>query len=168
MKTGYPIVYRCTQAEFNAGLPLDAGGGFVEIIDNNGQPAGPMYLTGAVGSPPVLINSLTFRNASVPITAFSVVYDIDGVTCGLASSNSPSTAEQILGMAINSALTGEGVQIISQGTYRGNTGFTAGPLFLGIAGNITHGPATSGVHVQIGNTISATVSDISIGVRVYL
>jgi hypothetical protein len=168
MHTGYPIVYRVTQAEFNAGLPVDAGGGFVEIVDANGQPTGPMYLTGAAGSIPVLINSTFFRTAAVPIGAFNIVYDIDGLTCGLASSNSPSTAEQILGMAINTASPGQPVQIIRQGVYLGNTGFTPGLLFLGIAGNITHGPATSGVHVQVGNTISSTVSDINIGVVIYL
>ena len=168
MHTGFPIVYRMTMAQFNAGLPIDAGGGFIEIVDANGQPTGAMYLTGAAGSAPVLINSFTFRTAGESIGAFNIVYDVDGVHCMLASSSDPTHAEQILGMAINTAGTGTIVQIISQGVYTGNTGFTPGPLFLGIAGNVTHGPATSGVSVQVGNTVTSTCSDIKIQRPIYL
>lgn len=170
MLTGYSVVYRMTAAELAAGAGTGLAGGFIEIVDASGTPTGLVYVTGAVGDVPVVIGggSEVFRTAAESITAFSVVYDVDGVHCRNASSSDPSTIQQVLGISINAANIGEQVAIIRSGVYTGNTGFTAGLLFLGIAGNITHGPATSGVSLQVGNAISATVSDITIGTPVIL
>lgn len=170
MLTGYSVVYRMTAAELAAGAGTDLTGGFIEIVDASGTPTGLVYVTGAVGSIPVVIGggTETYREAAESITAFSVVYDVDGVHCRNASSSDPTTIQQVLGVSINAANVGEQVAIIRSGVYTGNTGFTAGLLFLGIAGNITHGPATTGVHLQVGNAISATVSDINVGFPIVL
>jgi hypothetical protein len=168
MDTGYPIVHRMTQAEFNVDNGMHVQGGFIEIVGANGIPTGPVYLAGAPGAPAQLVSVFASRLAGENISAFNVVYDVDGVSCRLASSDAPSNAEKILGLAINTATTGNLVGIIRSGVYAGNTGFTPGMLFLGINGNVTHGPATSGVHVQVGNTISSTVSDIDIKTPIYL
>jgi hypothetical protein len=168
MDTGYPIVHRMTQAEFNVDAGRSVSGGFIEIVGTDGVPTGPMYMAGVLGAPAQLLSDYAVRNAGEAIDAFNVVYDVDGAVCRLASSNSPSTAEQVLGLAINAATTGQLVQIVREGTYFGYTGFSGGPLYLGLNGVVTHSPATSGVHLQVGNAISYTVSDIDVKTPIYL
>jgi hypothetical protein len=168
MDTGYPIVHRMTQAEFNVDSGRSIQGGFIEIVGPDGTPLGPMYISGAQGAPAQLIAEFADRIAGEAIDAFNVVYGVDGVHVRLASSNNPSVAEQILGLSINSATTGQRVQIIRSGVYSGYTGFSGGVLFLGLNGVVTHTPATSGVHVQVGNAIDYYTSDIDIKTPIYL
>jgi hypothetical protein len=168
MDAGYLVVYRMTQTEFNAGAGLSLTGGFIEIVGTDGIPTGPMYTTGVAGAAPQAIGSYTVRSAGEAIDAFNVVYDVDGVVCRIASSSSPSTAEQILGLALNAAAPGQLAQIIRDGVYSGYTGFSGGTLFLGLNGVVTHTPATTGVHVQVGNAINTMVSDIDVKTPIYL
>jgi hypothetical protein len=168
MDTGYSIVHRMTQAEFNVDNGQSVEGGFIEIVGADGVPTGPVYVAGATGAPAQILGEFASRLAGEAISAFNIVYDVDGTTCRLASSNNPSVAEQILGLAINAAAPGQLVQIIREGVYKGYTGFSGGVLFLGLNGVVTHTPATSGVHVQVGNAIDYYTSDIDIKTPIYL
>jgi hypothetical protein len=168
MSAGYPIVYRLTQAEFDAGDAVGLTGGFVEIVDANGLPTGAMYLTGVSGTIPTVLNVYAFRNAGASIGSFNVVYDVDGVSCRCASSDDPSTVEQVLGLSVNTATSGQLVQIIRTGVYAGYTGLSGGAIYLGLHGVVTHTPATSGVHLQVGNAINDMVSDIDVKTPIYL
>lgn len=168
MMTGFSVVYRMTAAEFAAGTGNALAGGFIEIVDANGLPTGVVYVTGVAGSQPIVVGSGSVaRLAGTSIDAFNVLYDVDGVHALKASANSPSTAEQVLGLSLNAATTGQTVIIIRTGVFAGYTGFSGGPLFLGINGVVTHTPATSGVHLQVGNAIDINTSDIDIKTPIY-
>ena len=55
-QTGYPIIYRMTQAELDAGNGTALSGGFIEIIDATTlQPTGNIYSTGPAATAPVQI-----------------------------------------------------------------------------------------------------------------
>jgi hypothetical protein len=168
MDTGYSIVHRMTQAEFNVDNGQSVEGGFIEIVGTDGVPTGPMYISGVAGAPAQALGDFATRIAGEAIDAFNVVYGVDGVHVRRAASNNPSVAEQILGLAINAAAPGQLVQIIREGVYQGYTGFSGGVLFLGLNGVVTHTPATSGVHVQVGNAIDYYTSDIDIKTPIYL
>ena len=168
MDTGYPIVHRMTLAQFNAGAAIPLHGGFIELVDANGIPTGPMYVTGPAGSAPEPITGGTYRLAGEALDPFNVVYDVDGATCRRASSSSTSTVEQVLGVTTSAATTGQVVQILRTGVYQGYTGFSGGLLFLGLNGVVTHTPATSGVILQVGNAINTTVSDFDVKTPIYL
>lgn len=68
MKAGYPIVYRLTQAEIDAGVATPLTGGFVEVIDANGSPTGTVYQTGPAGQA-----AQTLATATTVSTAVSTV-----------------------------------------------------------------------------------------------
>jgi hypothetical protein len=157
-----------TAAEFAAGAGLTVRGGFIELVDANGQPTGVIYAAGPAGTQPTPIVSGEYRLAGEAIDPFNVVYDVDGVTCRLASSATTSTVEQVLGVSTHAATTGQTVQILRSGVFQGYTGFSGGLLFLGLAGVVTHTPATSGVHLQIGNAINDHLSDFDIKTPIYL
>jgi hypothetical protein len=168
MRVGYSPVHRMTAAEFASGVGSTVVGGFIEIVDANGQSTGVMYLVGPAGTVPTPIVSGEYRLAGEAIDSFNVVYDVDGTTCRLASSNSPSTVEQVLGLSMNAATAGQIVQILRSGVYQGYTGFSGGLLFLGLNGVVAHAPATSGVSLQVGNAINDHLSDFDIKTPVYL
>lgn len=59
MKTGYPIVYRLTQADIDAGKANNIVGARLEIIDSNNQPTGTVYESGGLGVSPIEVVSST-------------------------------------------------------------------------------------------------------------
>lgn len=68
-KEGFNIVYRLTQIEVNQGDALNLSGGVIEIIDNNGQPTGVIYVTGADGvAPQTIATSQSVASAIATVT----------------------------------------------------------------------------------------------------
>lgn len=66
MRSGFPIVYRLTQAQIDNGDANSIAGGLIDVIDANLQPTGKMYLVGAAGVPPqVIVTSEIIADAIV-------------------------------------------------------------------------------------------------------
>lgn len=64
MKSGYPICFRMTQAQVDAGDADSIAGSRIEIIDASSQPTGTIYESGPLGSAPTLILSASGALAS--------------------------------------------------------------------------------------------------------
>ena len=152
MLTGYSVVYRMTQTEFNAGAGLAVVGGFIEIVDTNGTPTGPVYLTGVSGSAPQLLGGASGRTriATQHIAQWSAVYDTDGIHCSPADNTSITTCGTLVGIAGNTVDTGGIVQVITDGDIVGYAGLGVGPAFLSTSGSLTSTPPTSGVSLKLG------------------
>jgi|WetSurMetagenome_2_1015567.scaffolds.fasta_scaffold13325_5 hypothetical protein len=164
MRVGYPVVYRITQAELDAGGAIPVSGGFVEIVDGNGAPTGAVYVTGAGGTTPVAIGTsfVSFRTAYQGIQSHRVVYDLDGVRADLADPTDIAKCLTILGVTDIAATMGSVMKITAKGEISSYPGLNSGPIYLGAGGVITQAIPTSGVLVKLGYVISSTKIIISI------
>jgi hypothetical protein len=158
MKSGFAIVHRITQTEFDIDLGASLSAGFIEIVSASGQPTGAIYMTGIVGAPAIQINESTalVRTALGAVPQFFVVYDVDGAQCAVADPTDVVKCNRVLGLAHKAATTGNEVQIISFGELNYTTGFSNGPIYLSTGGNITYAVPTSGVSLRVGYVSSPT------------
>lgn len=164
MLTGYPILHRMTQAEFDAGMGLNLQGGFIEIVGANGVPTGPMYLTGIVGSVPIPLGAdlATYRISGEHIEHFRVVYDVDGVTCMKADPTDVNKCRKILGLTVSDNIISTNTEIIGQGDVAIYSGLPAGQMWLGAAGTITQTIPTTGFFVGLGWVDSISLMHIKL------
>jgi hypothetical protein len=159
MQTGYSVVYRMTQTEFNAGAGIGLVGGFIEIVNALGDPLGPMYITGIAGGAPVAIGGGddVFRLATPSIAQWSAVVDVDGVHCAHADATSIATCGKLVGIAANAANTGDDVQFITHGDIINYAGLAVGPVYLSTSGALTSVVPTSGVFLYLGYVAATNI-----------
>jgi|WetSurMetagenome_2_1015567.scaffolds.fasta_scaffold00090_22 hypothetical protein len=159
MKSGFAIVHRITQTEFDVDLGASLSAGFIEIVDASGQPTGAVYMTGVPGIPATQINEsmVTIRTAVGDINHFRVVYDIDGVTCGLADPTDVAKCNAILGVTLSTVQSGGRTQIVSHGEIAKYSGLGAGEVYLGTDGTLTSSVPTTGVFVKIGRVANTSL-----------
>ncbi len=58
-KSGFPVVFRLTQTEIDAGQANQLSGGFIEVVNATGTPTGAVYNTGPAGQAPQPIATTT-------------------------------------------------------------------------------------------------------------
>lgn len=164
MTTGFPIVHRMTQAEFDAGAAVGLSGGFIEIVDADGVPTGPMYITGISGSSPVSIGGslISYRLATVYTEHFRVVYDIDGEYADLADPTDPAKCRTVLGVTEIATSAGGNMQVTTHGEIARTSGLLAGDMYLGAGGTITQVVPTTGVFVHLGYVANASLMFIDV------
>lgn len=103
------------------------------------------------GSSPVL--SVT---ASATIQQWHVVALNGSGEAYMPSAGTVTDDFRVFGVSQNAALTGEQVQVATDGYLDTPSMWTPGPLFLGASGLITSTVPTAGFHVQIGAAVTAS------------
>lgn len=131
------------------------------------------------GSPPVIIYppGTVFTNentqfeftSTVAISAPRVVY-AGASGPELADKDTISQQDKIIGVTITSASgAGEPVKVVTEGKIEDPSfTFSVGPIYLGVAGVITQVRPTTGLLVQIGVAISATLINVNIQMAIKL
>jgi hypothetical protein len=170
MNTGFPVVYRMTAVEFAAGAGLNLEGGFIEIVEADGTPTGVVYVTGSVGSFPIIIGNdlAVYRTTGEHVEHFRIVYDVDGVTCMKADPTDINKCSTILGMTVLDNPISTTAEIISHGEIAITSGLSAGPMWLGAAGTITQVVPTTGILVSLGWVANSSRMFVDIGQPIVL
>lgn len=158
MIVGYPVVYRLTQAELDAGDAVSLNGGFIEIVDGNGVPTGSVYATGVTGSNPTSLGGslVSVRTAHQHLQSYRIVYDMDGAAADLADPTDITKCLTILGMTTSVVPSGSAMSIMSRGETAAPPGLSVGPMYLGAGGTITQAFPTTGVLVKLGYVAGGT------------
>lgn len=122
--------------------------------------------------PGTVINqaSLQFKYTSIgPVSAPRVLYAAPGGP-DIADKDTTSQQEKILGVTITSAAgSGEEVSVVTEGKIDDPSfSFTPGPIWLGNSGVLTQTRPTTGLLVQIGVAISATLINVNIQMAIKL
>lgn len=170
MNKGYAVVHRMTQAEYDAGSGLTVSGGFIQITDASGTPTGVMYLSGAYGDVPTVINGalISVRKAHQFIEHFRVVYDIDGIEADLSDPTDITKCETILGLTQVATSMGSDMELVSHGEIPLYSGLAPGAMYLGAGGTITQVLPTSGILVKLGYVANVNMMVIDIGQPIVL
>ena len=139
--------------------PTGSGGGVGEQIIN-------VYPPGTI----VNSDSLQLKYTSTgPVSAPRVVYT-GASGPALADKDTLSQQDKILGVTITSAAgSGEEVTVVTEGKIDDPSfSFTPGAIWLGASGVLTQTKPTTGLLVQIGVAISATLINVNIGMAIKL
>lgn len=108
---------------------------------------GPQGLSGA---------STTDVEAASTVQAYHVVaLDVDGKAF-VASADLLDTASRVLGISMNAALAGETVSVQVSGLMQTPALWTAGPVFLGLAGELVTDPSLALFQLQVASAVNAT------------
>ena len=112
-------------------------------------PAGPRGLPGPAGGTSVIYE------AGESISALKVIKLVAGLAY-VASSDDLTDDDLVVGVAVTGADVGQDVTVQLSGTLQDNVwNWAPGALFLGLSGDITQTPPTSGVLVKVGAPINS-------------
>lgn len=91
------------------------------------------------------------RETALPLSALSIVYDVDGTSVALASSTDVATAKRILGIVTRAYAANATLTAVAKGEIVDpSMGLTPGPQFLSAAGGLTATPPATGALVYAG------------------
>lgn len=133
-------------------------------LDNIDAPAPPQV--GTITQAKALVG---MGSAAVSINAFKVLTSNSAGELIYADASVPGHADQILGIALNSAAPNAQVTYTESGDVE-NMGWswTPGePLFLGIAGALTHNPNVGVFQAQVGYAKTPTLINFRVGISIH-
>lgn len=111
----------------------------------------------------------TTEIAGVDISGHSVVIKSGTGTVSLADHNLLSHIHQVLGVSLNSATQGTEVQVQSFGLItEPSWNWIDGPVYLGVGGQLSQTPPTTGFLLIVGTAMAPTVLMVKLGVPITL